>query len=116
MTATDTEPARRAEVFGCGRGLDLLERLAATPDGIGTPEVSLILGLRSNKWIGSRLRATKTEIESQGIRFEHAVVRTPRSKGSDSTWKTGPRGASGRRGGSEAAPFPCQYRVSFQAF
>ena len=49
MTTTDTELSRRAEVFGCGRGLDLLERLAATPDGIGTDKVSLILGLKSSK-------------------------------------------------------------------
>ena len=91
MTTTDTELARRAEVFGCGRGLDLLERLAATPDGIGTEEVSPILRLKSSKGIGSRLRATRTEIESQGIRFEHAVVRTSRSRGPGSTWMAGPR-------------------------
>ena len=91
MTATDTELARRAEVFGCGRGLDLLERLAATPGGIGTAEVSTILGLESSKGIGSRLRGTKTEIESRGIRFEHAVVRTPRAKVPGLTWKAGPR-------------------------
>ena len=91
MTTTDTELARRAEVFGCGRGLDLLERLAATPDGIGTDEVSLILGLKSSKGIGSPLRGTRTEIESQGIRSEHVVVRTPRSRGPGSTWMAGPR-------------------------
>ena len=91
MTTTDPELARSAEVFGCGRGLDLLERLAATPDGIGTLEVSLMLGLTSNKGIGSRLRATKTEVESQGIRFEHAVMRTPKPKGPGSTWRAGPR-------------------------
>ena len=81
MTTTDTELARRAEVFGCGRGLDLLERLAATPDGIGTDEVSLILGLKSSKGIGSRLRATRTEIESQGIQLAQTLVRTQRPKG-----------------------------------
>ena len=66
-------------------------RLAATPDGIGTEEVSPILGLESSKGIGSRLRATRTEIESQGIRLKHAVVRTPRSRGPGSTWMAGPR-------------------------
>ena len=47
--------------------------------------------LSSNKGIGSRLRATKTEIESQGVRFEHAVVRMPEPKGRGSTWRAGPR-------------------------
>lgn len=91
MTTTDTELARSAEVFGCGKGLDLFERLAEALDGIETLEVSAILGLASNKGIGSRLRATKTEIESQGVRFEHAVVRTPGPKGRGSTWRPGPR-------------------------
>ena len=91
MTDTDTELARRAEVFGCGRGLDLLERIRATPDGIGTAEVSAILGLRSDKGIGPRLRATRTEVASHGIRFEHAVVREPSVTGSGSTWRAGPR-------------------------
>ena len=91
MTDTDSEFARSAEVFGCGRGLDLLERLALAPEGIQTPEVSGILGLASNKGIGSRLRNTRIEIESHGVRFEHAVVRTPGPKGRGSTWGAGPR-------------------------
>ena len=36
MTTTDTEIVRDADVFGCGGGLDLLERLAVVPEGIGT--------------------------------------------------------------------------------
>ena len=92
-TEADTEFSRSvdAEVFGCGRGLDLLERIAESRDGIGTAEVSTVLGLRSAKGIGSRLRATRTEVESHGIRFEHAVVRTPGGRGAGSTWKAGPR-------------------------
>ena len=92
-TETDTEFSRSAdaEVFGCGRGLDLLERIAESRDGIGTPEVSTVLGLRSAKGIGARLRATRTEVESHGIRFEHAVVRTPGGRGAGSTWAPGPR-------------------------
>ena len=43
-TGTETEFSRSAEVFGCGRGLDLLERIAESPDGIGTAEVSTVLG------------------------------------------------------------------------
>ena len=91
MSTPDPELAESAEVFGCGRGLDLLEHIAATPDGIGTAEVSATLGLRSNKGIGSRLRATKTEVESHGVRFEHAVVRETGGRGAGSTWKPGPR-------------------------
>ncbi len=92
-TETDTEFSRSAdaEVFGCGRGLDLLERIAESRDGIGTAEVSTVLGLRSAKGIGSRLRATRTEVDSHGIRFEHAVVRTPGGRGMGSTWAPGPR-------------------------
>ena len=76
MTETDTRLARGAEAFGCGGGLDLLERLAVVPEGMGTGEVSEILGLASHKGIGSRLRTTKFEIARSGIRFEHAVIRT----------------------------------------
>ena len=92
-TDTDTEFSRGAdaEVFGCGRGLDLLERIAESRDGIGTAEVSTVLGLRSAKGIGARLRATRTEVESHGLRFEHAVVRTPGGRGAGSTWTAGPR-------------------------
>ena len=92
-TDTDTEFSRGAdaEVFGCGRGLDLLERIAESRDGIGTAEVSTVLGLRSAKGIGARLRATRTEVESHGLRFEHAVVRTPGGRGAGSTWAAGPR-------------------------
>ena len=90
-TETETEFSRSAEVFGCGRGLDLLERIAESRDGIGTAEVSTVLGLRSAKGIGARLRATRTEVESHGLRFEHAVVRTPGGRGAGSTWKAGPR-------------------------
>ena len=91
MTDTDTELGQDAEAFGCGGGLDLLERLALVPDGIGTGEVSEILGLASHKGIGSRLRTTKFEIARSGIRFEHAVIRTPGPKGAGSTWRAGPR-------------------------
>ena len=91
MTETDTELAQDAEDFGCGSGLDLLKRLGAVPEGIGTGEVSAILGLASHKGIGTRLRTTKSEIRRYGIRFEHAVVRTPRPKGGGSTWRAGPR-------------------------
>ena len=86
MITTDTELARRAEVFGCGRGLDLLERLAANPDGIGTDWVSLILGIRSNKGIDARPRATNTEVKFHWIGFEHTVVRAARSAGAGPTW------------------------------
>ncbi len=91
MTTTNAELARSVEVFGCGRGLDLLVRLGEARDGIETAQVSRILGLRSNKGIGSRLRATRTEVESHGIRFEHAVVRQPISTGAGSNWRAGPR-------------------------
>ena len=90
-TGTETEFSRSAEVFGCGRGLDLLERIAESPDGIGTAEVSTVLGVRSSKGIGARLRTTKSEVESHGIRFEHAVVRMPGGRGAGSTWSAGPR-------------------------
>ena len=49
MRDTDSEFARTAKVIGCGRGFDLFEHLAVSPDGIGTGEVSAILGVASTK-------------------------------------------------------------------
>ena len=63
MITTDPELARSAEVFGCGRGLDLLERLAATPDGIGTLEVSLMPGAHEQQ--GHRLAAPRHQDRSR---------------------------------------------------
>ena len=85
MTTSGTAIGRRADVFRCGHGLDLLERLAANPDGIGTDWVSLILGLRSNKGTGARLGGSKTEVEAHGSRCGHTVVRAARSAGADPT-------------------------------
>ena len=80
---------------GVGLVLDLrvesVELRHELVEGIGTPEVSTVLGVKSSKGIGSRLRATRTEVESHGIRFEHAVVRTPGGRGAGSTWAAGPR-------------------------
>ena len=81
MTTTDTELARSPEVFGCGGVQDLVERNAECEDGIGTAEVSGRLWLRSDKDMSSRLRATKTEVEAHGFRFEHVVVGETRSRG-----------------------------------